>query len=38
MTSIFTLFHFIDAKNSELIKKIAELWRELPDAEKKVSI
>ncbi|XP_040831739.1 transcription factor A, mitochondrial isoform X2 [Ochotona curzoniae] len=25
-----------DAKNSELIKKIAELWRELPDSEKKV--
>ncbi|XP_049553368.1 transcription factor A, mitochondrial isoform X2 [Orcinus orca] len=25
-----------DAKNSELIKKIAELWRELPDAEKKM--
>ncbi|XP_054937086.1 transcription factor A, mitochondrial isoform X2 [Physeter macrocephalus] len=25
-----------DAKNSELIKKIAELWRELPDAEKKI--
>lgn len=25
-----------DAKNSELIKKIAELWRELPDSEKKI--
>ncbi|XP_061051989.1 transcription factor A, mitochondrial isoform X3 [Eubalaena glacialis] len=25
-----------DAKISELIKKIAELWRELPDAEKKI--
>ncbi|XP_019587471.1 transcription factor A, mitochondrial [Rhinolophus sinicus] len=25
-----------DAKNSELIKKIAEIWRELPDAEKKI--
>ncbi|XP_004583634.2 transcription factor A, mitochondrial [Ochotona princeps] len=25
-----------DAKNSELIKKIAEVWRELPDSEKKV--
>ncbi|XP_059958759.1 transcription factor A, mitochondrial isoform X2 [Mesoplodon densirostris] len=25
-----------DAKNSELIKKIAELWRELPVAEKKI--
>ncbi|XP_055976751.1 transcription factor A, mitochondrial [Sorex fumeus] len=25
-----------DAKNSELIKKIAQLWRELPDSEKKV--
>ncbi|XP_003409078.1 transcription factor A, mitochondrial [Loxodonta africana] len=25
-----------DAKNSELIKKIAQLWRDLPDSEKKV--
>ncbi|XDB65357.1 hypothetical protein AB1E18_018652 [Capra hircus] len=25
-----------DAKNSELIKKIAKLWRELPDSEKKI--
>ncbi|KAF5927862.1 transcription factor A, mitochondrial [Diceros bicornis minor] len=25
-----------DAKNSELIKKIAQLWRELPDSEKKI--
>ncbi|XP_008059871.1 transcription factor A, mitochondrial isoform X3 [Carlito syrichta] len=24
-----------DAKNSELIKRIAEIWRELPDSEKK---
>ncbi|XP_042816843.1 transcription factor A, mitochondrial isoform X2 [Panthera tigris] len=25
-----------DAKNSELIRKIAQLWRELPDSEKKI--
>ncbi|XP_021569911.1 transcription factor A, mitochondrial isoform X2 [Carlito syrichta] len=25
-----------DAKNSELIKRIAEIWRELPDSEKKI--
>ncbi|ELW67206.1 Transcription factor A, mitochondrial [Tupaia chinensis] len=25
-----------DAKNSELIRKIAELWRELPESEKKI--
>ncbi|CAI9177815.1 unnamed protein product [Rangifer tarandus platyrhynchus] len=25
-----------DAKNSELIRKIAKLWRELPDSEKKI--
>ncbi|KAM9701874.1 transcription factor A, mitochondrial isoform 2-T5 [Dama dama] len=25
-----------DAKNSELIKKIAKLWRELPESEKKI--
>ncbi|XP_001503432.1 transcription factor A, mitochondrial [Equus asinus] len=25
-----------DAKNSELIKKIAQVWRELPDSEKKI--
>ncbi|XP_037661179.1 transcription factor A, mitochondrial isoform X2 [Choloepus didactylus] len=25
-----------DAKNSDLVKKIAQLWRELPDAEKKI--
>ncbi|XP_008055394.1 transcription factor A, mitochondrial-like isoform X1 [Carlito syrichta] len=25
-----------DAKNSELIKRTAELWRELPDSEKKI--
>ncbi|XP_008578366.1 PREDICTED: transcription factor A, mitochondrial [Galeopterus variegatus] len=28
--------HNPDVKNTELIRKIAELWRELPDAEKKV--
>lgn len=38
MTSFFTLFQFIGTKITEIMRRLGEQWKELPDAEKKVRL